>query len=47
MKIRVVNSLILMLCMVAGVAQAAMETPDAVVKQTADAVIERIQSSAF
>ena len=44
MKIRVVNSLILILCMVAGVAQAAMETPDAVVKQTADAVIERIQS---
>ncbi len=44
MKVRVVNSLILILCMVANVAQAAMETPDAIVKQTADAVIERIQS---
>ncbi|GJM05085.1 MAG: toluene tolerance family protein [marine bacterium B5-7] len=44
MKVRVVNSLILILSMVAGIAQAAMETPDAVVKQTADAVIERIQS---
>ena len=30
--------------MVAGVAQAAMESPDAVIKQTADAVIERINA---
>jgi phospholipid transport system substrate-binding protein len=44
MKIRVVNSLILIICMIAGVAQAAVETPDSIIKQTADAVIERIKS---
>ncbi|MFT5395617.1 MAG: phospholipid transport system substrate-binding protein [Gammaproteobacteria bacterium] len=44
MKIRVVNSLILILCMVASLAQAAVATPDAVIKQTADAVIERIKA---
>jgi len=44
MKVRVVNSLILMLCMVAGVAQAAIETPDAVVKHTSSGVIDRINS---
>ena len=44
MKIRVVHSLILVLCMMAGVVHAAMETPDGVVKQTADAVIDRIKS---
>ncbi|MDB9751666.1 ABC transporter substrate-binding protein [Gammaproteobacteria bacterium] len=44
MKIRVVNSLILIICMIAGVAQAAVETPDTIIKQTADAVIERIKS---
>tara|TARA_B110000003_G_C16324258_1_gene408091 strand:- start:7 stop:588 length:582 start_codon:yes stop_codon:yes gene_type:complete len=30
--------------MIAGVAQAAVETPDSIIKQTADAVIERIKS---
>tara|TARA_B110000046_G_scaffold11972_1_gene11865 strand:+ start:959 stop:1540 length:582 start_codon:yes stop_codon:yes gene_type:complete len=30
--------------MIAGVAQAAVETPDTIIKQTADAVIERIKS---
>jgi phospholipid transport system substrate-binding protein len=44
MKVRVVNSLILILCMMAGAAQAAIVTPDVVVKQTADAVIERIRA---
>jgi phospholipid transport system substrate-binding protein len=44
MKVRVVSSLILMLCMVAGVAQAAIETPDAVVKHTSNGVIDRIKS---
>lgn len=43
MKIRVVNSLILILCMIAGTAQAAVP-PEEVVKQTADAVIDRIKS---
>jgi len=33
-----------MLCMVAGVAQAAIETPDAVVKHTSSGVIDRINS---
>ena len=44
MKIRVVNSLILILCITASVVQAAVETPDLIIKQTADAVIERIKS---
>lgn len=44
MKIKVVNPLILMLCMMTGLAQAAVATPDAVVKQTADGVIERINT---
>jgi phospholipid transport system substrate-binding protein len=34
----------LIICMIAGVAQAAVETPDSIIKQTADAVIERIKS---
>ena len=44
MKIRVVHSLILVLCMMTGVVHAAMETPEGVIKQTADAVIERIKT---
>jgi phospholipid transport system substrate-binding protein len=45
MKIKVVNSLILMLCLTAGIAQAAVATtPDVVVKQTADGVIDRIKN---
>lgn len=44
MKIRVVNSLILILCIFAGTAQAVIIPPEEIVKQTADAVIERIKS---
>jgi phospholipid transport system substrate-binding protein len=44
MKSRVVNSLFLILCMVTGIALAAAESPEAVVKQTADGVINRIES---
>lgn len=44
MKVRFVNSLVLILCMIAGTAQAAAIPPGEVVKQTAEAVIDRIKS---
>lgn len=44
MKGRVVNSLFLGLCMIAGIAQAAAESPEAVVRHTADGVIDRIET---
>lgn len=44
MKSRVVNSLFLICCLFTGIAQAATQTPEAVVKQTADGVIDRIEN---
>ncbi len=44
MEGRVIKSLFLALCLVAGVSQAAVKSPDAVVKETADGVISRIES---
>lgn len=44
MKGRVANSLFLILCLMTGIAQAAAKSPEAVVKETADGVISRIES---
>jgi len=44
MEGRVLNSLFLILCLVTAIAQAAAESPEAVVRQTADGVIDRIES---
>jgi phospholipid transport system substrate-binding protein len=44
MKVKVVNSLFLMFCLMTGMAQAAAKSAEAVVKETSDGVIERIES---
>lgn len=41
---RLVNSVFLICCLMTGMAQAAAQSPDAVVKETADGVINRINS---
>lgn len=43
MKGRVVSSLFLILCLVTGITQAATESPEDVVRKTADGVIDRIE----
>ncbi len=44
MEGRVINSLFIALCLMTGIAQAAVKSPEAVVKETADGVISRIES---
>ena len=41
---RVVKSVFLICCLMTGMAQAAAESPDAIVKETSDGVINRINS---
>lgn len=41
---RILSSLFLVCCLVTGMAQAAAQSPDAVVKETADGVVNRIKS---
>ena len=44
MKGRAVNLLFMIICLMTGVAQAAAKSPEAIVKETADGVISRIES---
>ena len=41
---RILSSLFLVCCLSTGIAQAAAQSPDAVVKETADGVVNRINS---
>ncbi len=44
MEARVIKSLFLVLCLMTGISQAAANSPESVVKETSDGVIERIES---